>query len=150
MVSRKSNSDDVKLSALAGEIRIVLGALNRRLREQADSADLTANQKSVLLRLERDGPMTASALARAEAMKPQSMSAILSALSLLGLIEGAPDPSDGRQTLYGLTAHFHTWVDSARAARKDWLMRTLQARLDAAEQQQLADGLALFKRLSDE
>lgn len=38
---------------LAAELRIVVSALMRRLREQADAADLSAQQQSVLLRLER-------------------------------------------------------------------------------------------------
>ena len=57
-----SESSDADASALAEELRIVFGALIRRLREQADVGDLTFAQKSVLLRLERDGPATGSAL----------------------------------------------------------------------------------------
>ena len=125
------------------------GALNRRLREQADGADLTSAQKSVLLRLERDGPATGSALARAEAMRPQSMGAIIAVLESAGYVAGAPDPSDGRQTIISLTDHFRDWVSAARAARRDWLIRTLQARLTAPEQRQLADALELLKRLLD-
>jgi DNA-binding MarR family transcriptional regulator len=134
---------------VAAELRIVAGALNRRLREQADEADLTSAQKSVLLRLERDGPATGTTLARAEAMRPQSMGAIITALEAAGHVTGAPDPSDGRQTIVSLTDHFRDWVCAARAARQDWLVRALQARLTAQEQRQLADGVALLKRLLD-
>jgi DNA-binding MarR family transcriptional regulator len=134
-------------SALAAELRILAGALNRRLREQADDADLTSAQKSVLLRLERDGPATGSALARAEAMRPQSMGAIIAALEAAGHVSGAPDPSDGRQTIISLTDHCRDWVNAARAARQDWLVRALQARLSAPEQRQLAGAVDLFKRL---
>ncbi|HEY0295316.1 MAG TPA: MarR family transcriptional regulator [Bordetella sp.] len=134
-------------AALAAELRIVIGALNRRLREQADASDLTSAQKSVLLRLERDGPATGSALARAEAMRPQSMGAIITALETAGYVAGAPDPADGRQTIISLTDHFRDWVRAARAARQDWLIRTLQARLTAQEQHQVAGALELLKRL---
>ena len=125
------------------------GALNRRLREQADEGDLTSAQKSVLLRLERDGPATGSALARAEAMRPQSMGAIIAALEAAGHVSGAPDPSDGRQTIISLTDHFRDWVNAARAARQDWLVRALQTRLTPQEQRQLAGAVDLFKRLLD-
>ena len=60
---------------LAGEIRVTLSKLSRRLREQAHAADLTGAQKSALLRLERDGPATVTTLARAEGGRPQSMGA---------------------------------------------------------------------------
>ena len=46
-------------------------------------------------RLEKDGPATASSLARAEGMRPQSMGAVVAALESAGLMRGAPDPTDG-------------------------------------------------------
>ncbi len=141
--------DAAATAALATELRSVAGALGRRLREQADVGDLTSAQKSVLLRLERDGPMTGSALARAEAMRPQSMGAIVAALEATGYVAGAPDPADGRQTIISLTERFRDWVGTARAARQDWLFRTLQARLSAQEQHQLAGAVALLRRLID-
>jgi DNA-binding MarR family transcriptional regulator len=140
-------SDSEDASALAAELRIVLGALKRRLREQADVGDLTSAQTSVLLRLERDGPATGTALARAESMRPQSMGAIIAALETAGYVVGTPDPSDGRQTILSLTDHFRVWVSKARAARQDWLLRTLQARLTSGEQRQLAAAVQLLKRL---
>ena len=149
MKPKPAGSESAEASALAAELHIVLGALKRRLREQADVADLTSAQKSVLLRLERDGPATGSALARAEAMRPQSMGAIIAVLESAGYVTGKPDPSDGRQTIISLTDHFRDWVSAARAARQDWLLRTLQARLTAPEQRQLADALELLKRLLD-
>ena len=150
MVTRKAASEDARLSALAADLRIFFSALHRRLREQADTGDLTANQKAVLLRLERDGPMTASALARAESMKPQSMGAIITALQIADLVSGAQDPTDGRQTIISLTSHFRSWISASRAARNDWLLRSIQARFDAAEQEQLADAISLLKRLTDD
>jgi DNA-binding MarR family transcriptional regulator len=150
-MSETADSESVQASvaALASELHIVLGALKRRLGEQADATDLTSAQKSVLLRLERDGPATGSALARAEAMRPQSMGAIIAVLESAGFVVGAPDPSDGRQTIIALTDHFRDWVRAARAARRDWLLRTLQARLTADEQRQLADAVELLKRLTE-
>jgi DNA-binding MarR family transcriptional regulator len=149
METEPADSESARASALAAELRIVGGALSRRLREQADAGDLTSAQKSVLLRLERDGPATGSALARAEAMRPQSMGAIIAALETAGYVAGAPDPLDGRQTIISLTDHFRDWVSAARAARQDWLLRTLQARLTRQEQEQLAGAVELLKRLLD-
>src|SRR5580658_1994294 len=91
MKPKPADFENAETSALAAELHIVLGALKRRLREHGDVADLTSAQKSVLLRLERDGPATGSALARAEAMRPQSMGAIVAALEAAGYVAGAPD-----------------------------------------------------------
>jgi DNA-binding MarR family transcriptional regulator len=147
----KSNADleNAEATALAAELHLVAGALKRRLREHGDVADLTSAQKSVLLRLERDGPATGSALARAESMRPQSMGAIIAVLLEAGYVEGSPDPSDGRQTIISLTEHFRAWVGTARAARRDWLLHALQARLTVQEQRQLASAVELLKRLLD-
>ncbi|BCG86218.1 MULTISPECIES: MarR family winged helix-turn-helix transcriptional regulator [unclassified Mesorhizobium] len=135
--------------ALAAELRVVAGRLIRRLREQADTGDLTTSQKSALLHLEREGPATVTTLARAQDMRPQSMGAIVSALQLAGLVEGAPDPADGRQILLSLTAACRDMIATGRAARQDWLFRAIQANLDREEQKQLAGAVELLKRLAD-
>jgi DNA-binding MarR family transcriptional regulator len=149
MKPESADFESAHASALATELRIVVGALKRRFREQVDVGELTSAQKSVLLRLERDGPTTGSALARAEAMRPQSMGAIIAALETAGYVSGAPDPSDGRQTIISLTDHFREWASAARAAGQDWLLRALQARLTSQEQRQLAGAVELLKRLLD-
>jgi DNA-binding MarR family transcriptional regulator len=139
-----------RASALAAEIRVLAGKLKRRLDDQAHAGDLTSSQISVILRLEKGGPATASSLARAEAMRPQSMATIIAALDAAGLVGGAPDPSDGRQTILSLTDGCRQWVKERRAARQDWLSGTIQARLSVSEQETLAAALGLLKRLTDD
>jgi DNA-binding MarR family transcriptional regulator len=136
--------------ALAGELRAVIGKLKRRLREQAGPGELTPSQVAVLLRLEKTGPATASSLARAEGMRPQSMGTVVAALESAGLVSGAPDPADGRQTLLSLTRACRKWLQEGRAARQDWLFHTLQARLSAKEQAKLAEAVGLLRRLVDD
>ena len=133
---------------MAQELRAFAGKLKRRLRDQADTGDLTPSQTAVLLRLESDGPATTSSLARSEGMRPQSMGAVVAALEAEGLVAGSPDPADGRQTLLSLTGHFHDWIAQGRAVRQDWLSRTIEARLSPEEQQQLAAAMPLFQRLT--
>jgi DNA-binding MarR family transcriptional regulator len=136
-----------RTAALATELRALFGQLKRKLREQAGANDLTPSQISVLLRLEREGPATTSNLARLEGMRPQSMGAVVAPLQAAGLVSGTPDPMDGRQTLLSLTEACRTWVAEGRAAREDWLTRTLEARLSYAEQDRLAEAIDLLKRL---
>lgn len=137
-------------AALAADLRALMGKLKRRLREQSDAGDLTPSQVAVLLRLEKDGPATTSHLARAEAMRPQSMGAIVAPLEAAGLVRGAPDPTDGRRTILSLTEQCRVWIGQGRAARQDWLSRMIATRLSPQEQEQLAASVALLKRLADD
>ncbi len=139
-----------RASALAAEIRAVAGKLKRRLREQAPAGDLTQSQISVIRRLEREGRSTASHLARAEAMRPQSMLTIIAALGAAGLVAGEPDPSDGRRTLLSLTDRGREGCRRRRAAGRDWLTRAIQARLSVGEQDAVAEALRLLERLVDD
>jgi DNA-binding MarR family transcriptional regulator len=137
------------LPALAGEMRAVISKLLRRWREQADAGDFTNSQKSVILRLERDGPATVSMLARAEGVRPQSMRITVAALEAAGAVKGKPDPHDGRQTFLTLTPSFLKILKTGRAAREDWLVRALHAQLSPREQKQLALAVNLLSRLAD-
>jgi len=137
-------------AALATELRALFGKLKRRLREQTGAGDLTPSQTSVLLRLEREGPATTSNLARLEGMRPQSMGAMIASLEAAGLVSGAPDPTDGRQTILSLTDACRKWFEEKRAARQDWLTRAFQARLSPAEQDQLMEAIVLLRRLVDD
>jgi DNA-binding MarR family transcriptional regulator len=132
---------------MAADLRLILGQLRRRMRGGEGIGDFTPSQVAVVARLDRGGPATLSALARAEGMRPQSMRTIVAALEGGGLISGAPDPSDGRQTILSLTVRARELIDTGRAARQDWLYRAIEANLSAAEQVDLARGVVLLARL---
>ncbi|MGS0891119.1 MarR family winged helix-turn-helix transcriptional regulator [Burkholderia stagnalis] len=149
MSTPSSSLETPQLAGLAGELRISVGKLMRRMREQTHPNDLTSSQKSVLLRLDRDGPATVSALARAESVRPQSMRVTVATLETMGAVSGAPDPTDGRQTLITLTAGFRKVLQANRAAKDDWLFRALHAQLSAQEQAQLASAVTLLQRLAE-
>jgi len=137
-------------SALASEIRVIAGRLKRRLREHGGEHDLTPSQISVVLRLEKDRAATVSTLARAEGVRPQSMSAVVAPLLEAGLLQGAPDPSDGRQTLMSLTPRCLKWLRDARAAKQDWLTTTISRKLSTREQEKLRAALELLARIAEE
>ena len=136
-------------STLAAELAAVAGRLKRRLREEANFGDFTPSQISVIQRLERDGPTTVTALAQAEGVRPQSMGATVAVLREAGLVEGTPDPNDGRQTVLSLSASFRAAVKAGRAARHDWLLRAIQTRFSPREREQLATAVDLLKKLVD-
>ena len=146
-LARQSDPETDATAALAEHLRGTIGRLNRRLREQGNFGDFTLSQSKVLMQLERSGPLTVTALAEREGMRPQSMSSLVSALKSAGMVEGAPDPHDGRQIVLSLTDKCRRTVAAARAAKADWLFRTLQHKLTPAEQQKLSGAIALLDRL---
>ena len=139
--------DDAQLLETATELRVLIAKLRRRLAEQASPGDFTPSQAAVLSRLLADGPATLTTLARAEAMRPQSMSAIISVLQADGVVEGRPDPTDGRQTILALTDLARERVERARVIKNDWLFHSIQARYTTAEQVLLANSVELLQRL---
>jgi len=147
MTSADDNLQQSPDALLAHQLRLFARRLKRRLRDQADTGDLTPSQTAVLVRLEEHGPATTSALARAEGMRSQSMGSIVAALEQAGLVVGAPDPTDGRQTLLSLTEQCRHWISHGRAARQDWLSRVIETRLSPAERDQLGEALPLLLRL---
>jgi DNA-binding MarR family transcriptional regulator len=142
-------SKDSRLAALAGELRVAVGKLVRRWREQAQAGDLTSAQKSVILRLERAGPATVSMLAKAESVRHQSMRVTVASLATMGVVRGTPDPADRRQTLFNLTPAFLKTLETHRAVKEDWLFRALQAQLTPREREELAAATKLLQRLAD-
>ena len=149
MTATETPSDTRQTAALATDLRVLVGRLRRRLRDEAQPGDYSWSQISILGRLDRDGPATVSALARTEGMRPQSMGAIVATLQAAGLIVGTPHPTDGRQTLLTITDACRELMKSNRAAREDWLSRAIESHLDLNEQHALARAVTLLERLVD-
>jgi len=82
-------------------------------------------------------------------MRPQSMSAVVTPLQEAGLVRGAADPNDGRQTLMSLTPRCLKWLQQGRAARQDWLTTIIAQKLSAQEQAKLKAALELLARLAE-
>jgi DNA-binding MarR family transcriptional regulator len=150
VANRKSSTQTGLASALAADIRAVLRKLKLRYREHGGGNDLSLSQISVLLRLEKNGPSTVSSLARAEGMRPQSMSAVVVPLEETGLVSGAPHPTDGRQTLMSLTPKCLKLFQEGRSARQDWLATKISQKLNVQEQEKLQKAIALLTRLVEE
>ncbi|GLV73910.1 MarR family transcriptional regulator [Streptomyces hygroscopicus subsp. hygroscopicus] len=132
----------------AHEIRVVIGRLRRRFKETYDNEQLTPSQTSVLSRLSKEGPASASALAAAERVRPQSMAATLSVLDERGLIRRRPDPDDGRRQLVSLTETGGAFLADKRRAGEEWLARSLETGYTEAERQTILEALALLDRLT--
>ncbi|MFB6819678.1 MarR family winged helix-turn-helix transcriptional regulator [Streptomyces sp. NPDC056347] len=133
---------------LAVRLSAVVGRLLRRLRATSSGGLLTPTQRAVLARLDREGPATTAALARAEYVRPQSMRLTLGALENQGLVGRSPDPDDGRKSVVSLTAAGAATLAEVRAAKHDWLAEALAAGLDGAERRTVAEAVELLDRLT--
>ena len=139
---------DVVGDADVAEFVQAIGLLIRRVRAVTAAHELSWSEGMVLGRLAKDGPATTAELARAEAVKPQSMGATISALEERGFVERKPHPTDGRQMNIALTAKGVSVRKDARSARRTWLSQTI-ARLDEKEQESLPSVISLLKRLGE-
>lgn len=133
----------------ARDLRVLFSRLRRRLRSLGVDDDLTPSQTAVLTRLWKEGPSSASALAGAERVRPQSMATIVAALEQRGLIARTPDPEDGRRQVVSLTAAGRRRAESDRQVRQEWLARAIQERYSERERRTILDALALLERLTE-
>ena len=143
--------DDIAESAAvaARDLRVVVSRLRRQLRCLAVDLDLTPSQTAVLTRLWKEGASSASALAGAERVRPQSMATIVAALEQRGLIERTPDPEDGRRQVISLTETGRQRAKSDRQVREEWLARAIHERYSESERRAILDALSLLERLTD-
>ena len=136
--------------AAARDLRVMFSRLRRQLKDVATGGGgLTPSQTAVLTRLWKEGASSASALAAAERVRPQSMASILAGLDQHGLIRRAPGPDDGRRQLISLTATGRRRAESDRQIREEWLARAMQERYTERERRVINDALSLLQRLTD-
>lgn len=136
------------IETAASELTLALGSLIRRIRAAAPSElhELSWTQKSVIVRLDKDGSATAADLARAEGVRSQSMGTAIARLQKMGLVERKPHPTDGRQMTIVLTAKGKEMRKNTREAKHTWLVRAIE-KLDKEEQEKLFAAGEVIKKL---
>ena len=132
----------------AADLRVLIGRLSRRLKARGVAGDLTMPEAMVLARLERGGPATPGALAKAERVQPQSMGATLAGLAERGLVSRSHDPDDRRRVVMSLTEAGRQVVYGVRRDREEVLSRAITEGLTPAERDQLARALPLLEKLA--
>jgi len=140
------NSSKVAVEDFALALRLLV----RRIRADAppELREFSWTQKAVLSRLEKDGPATSADLARAEGVKPQSMSTALALLEKMGLVERKPHPTDGRQINIKLTTKGIALRKNTKEATNGWLSQAI-AKLDRREQTTLFKAGEIIKRMAE-
>ncbi|WP_349260127.1 MarR family winged helix-turn-helix transcriptional regulator [Actinocrinis sp.] len=133
-------------SALAAELRLVIGQLVRRARVQDEEPFA---QRATLGYLDRDGPMTTSDLAHAQHVRPQSMARTVGQLADEGLVTFEAHPTDRRKTLVVITEAGREAVNSGRVRRAGWLHQAIEDELTVEEQRVLAAAIPLLNRMAN-
>ncbi len=135
---------------MATRLALALTRLRARLREEApvSSTGLSISQLSILQRLRLNGPATAAALAAAEHVSQQAIAQNIVRLKSAGFVQAQPDPSDGRKTLISLTGASVRLRESIIASRNAWLVRAIEATIDAEERVALDKAIELLERLA--
>ena len=135
--------------AVASALHTAVGSLVRRLRQLPNESGLTTPEAATLARIDRQGPASASDLARLEQISPQSMGTTLAALEEKGCIARTPDPSDGRRSLIALTPQGRTSLRHRRDERTAVLARAVGAELTPTERADLLRLVSLLERVAE-
>lgn len=136
------------MDELAAALRVSVGLLLRRLRQEQGDGELTLPESSALARLERGGPSSAAALATLEQISPQSMGATLAKLESRGLISRTPDPGDGRRAVISISPSGLAALRNRRNARTQMLARALASGFTREELDVLTAVAPLLERLA--
>ena len=138
---------DCRAPALAGDLRVSVTHLVRRLRLERSSEQITDGQYATLAALANRGPMTPTALAEDQHVKPPPMTRTVNALVEAGLARRADHPTDRRQVIVSITDAGLREVKETRRRRNAWLAARL-ATLTPQEREVLARASALLDRIA--
>ncbi len=126
---------------LAGELRLAVHRLTRRLRQENPPDDLTLSQISALAVVFREGSLTAGDLAAAEQVRPPSMTRMIAALETSGMVQRTTNPADARQVMVSITDRGRATMETYIQLREQWLTEQLADLSD--------DELATLQRACD-
>ena len=140
---------DQEVEEVAAALYLSVGLFKRRLRQLPAPGELSLPESSALRKLERGGPATVTALAKAEQISAQSMGATLGTLEARGLVKRQSDPADGRRAVMSVTESGLSALSDKRNARIAQLTRALAAGFTAEEMGQLMAAAPLIERLAE-
>lgn len=121
---------DISLTESAARLRMAVVRTARRLRQEAagaGEAELSPTSVAALATVERHGPLTPSELAEIERVKRPTATRTLGVLLEAGLVDRAPDPSDGRSALVSVNAAGRERLRRLRGRKNAYLARRMRA-----------------------
>ena len=130
--------------ALADQLHSAAIHLLRQLRKEDDASGLSAPRLSALSVVVFGGPLTLGELARAEQVKPPTMTRIVTGLEKEGLVKRKGDPRDRRLTRIEATPKGHKVLAAGRARRVEKLAIAVR-RMEKKERAELHRGVELLR-----
>jgi DNA-binding MarR family transcriptional regulator len=122
----------------------------RRLRQESGtSGETSPTRTAALATIEREGPLTPSALAELERIQRPTATRVVAHLEAQGLVSRTPDPLDGRVARVAITPAGRTLLKRVRTRKQQYLARRLRE-LDPTERATLAAAAELLERLLDD
>ena len=143
MTSRKP---EARAEALADKLHSSAIHLLRQLRKEDDATGISAPRLSALSVVVFGGPLTLGQLAKAEQVRPPTMTRIVTGLEKDGLVQRIDDPRDGRLTRIQATVKGRNVLAAGRARRIERLATAVR-RLGAPELAELARGAQLLEEI---
>jgi len=99
----------------------------RRLRQQSGTGgEISPTLAAALATVERDGPLTPSALAELERIQRPTATRAVTRLEQMGLVTRTPDPSDARGSRIAITRDGATLLKRIRSRKNEYLARQLR------------------------
>jgi DNA-binding MarR family transcriptional regulator len=148
-MARSSARQPPAAAALATADRLHSGAIRllRAVRAADRATGLSGPRLSALSVVVFAGPLSMAELARAEQVRPPSMTRIIQALVRLGLVERVRDRKDGRVQRVRATAQGRRLLAEGRRRRVERIAAALGA-LPAAERRVLARASGLLAEVA--
>jgi DNA-binding MarR family transcriptional regulator len=144
----KSRRREREALAVADQLHSAAIHLLRHLRTEDDASGLSAPRLSALSVVVFGGPVTLGQLARAEQVKPPTMTRIVTGLENDGLVRRKGDERDRRLTRIHATPRGKKVLMAGRARRVELLASAVE-KLRASELAELGRGAQLLRQLID-
>ncbi|HEX7292249.1 MAG TPA: MarR family transcriptional regulator [Conexibacter sp.] len=119
----------------------------RRLRQESGTEGETSpTLTAALATVEREGPLTPSALARHERIQRPTATRVVARLEEAGLVARTTDPADRRVSHVAITPQGRALLKRIRSRKNQYLAQRLRT-LSPVERETLADAAAILERL---
>ena len=120
-----------------------------RLRAERTGDGLGSTGVAVLGQLHRRGSLTATEIAAAERVQPQSLTRVLATLEEQGLISRQQDAGDRRRNTIELTDAGRRLLKDHMKSSDDWLAEAIEERLNPTERAVLGLAAGILDQLLD-
>jgi DNA-binding MarR family transcriptional regulator len=133
---------------MVARLRLAIVRVARRIRA-AHLGGITPSQLSALVTIETLGPLTPSELAQREYVAAPTMTRVLTALRVAGLVESVPNPDDGRSVKIATTPAASRLLAEGRREHIALLAERM-ARLDETQLARLTAALPVLETLASD